>query len=188
MSRRFASASGQPTLSWTIPPAPGSSDCGPFVIWLRSNGRCPGEISSSARMKARCTAFLSSRTLPGHECPRRSSSAARLIPFRVPSAALNSARNAPASNSTSPARSRSAGEAAPLVPEELALDQLGRYRRAVERDERALPPAAQPVQRLRDELLARATLALHQHGRVRGRNPCDHVVDGLHGRGGSDQR
>ena len=82
---------------------------------------------------------------------------------------------------------RGAGEAATLVPEQLALDQLGRHGGAVERDERLLSPAAELVQCLRDELLSRAALPLHQHGRVGGRDPCDHVVDRLHGWRGPDQ-
>src|SRR5438093_9602168 len=80
-----------------------------------------------------------------------------------------------------------AGEAATLVPEQLALDQGGRHRGAVERHERALSPAAELMHRLGDQLLSRAALPLHQHGRLGGRHPCDHVVHRLHGRRGSDQ-
>ena len=49
---------------------------------------------------------------------------------------------------------------APLhVAEELALEQVLRQRAAVDRDERGVRPAAPVVDRLRDELLARAALA-----------------------------
>src|SRR3989449_213366 len=51
-----------------------------------------------------------------------------------------------------------AGEAATLVPEQLALDQGGRHRGAVERHERALSPAAELMHRLGDQLLSRAAL------------------------------
>ena len=57
-----------------------------------------------------------------------------------------------------------AGEAAPLVAEQLALDEVGGDRPAVDGQERLLVPAAQPVDRLRDQLLARARLP-HDQGR-----------------------
>ena len=81
-----------------------------------------------------------------------------------------------------------AGEAAALVPEELALDQLRCHRAAVERDERLLPAPAELVHRLRDELLAGAALALDEHGRVGRRDARDHVVQLLHRVRRADQR
>ena len=59
------------------------------------------------------------------------------------------------------------------VPEELALDQLTRNRRAVHLDERLRRARRQPVQRARDELLARSVLAGDQHARRR----CGHALD-----------
>ena len=55
------------------------------------------------------------------------------------------------------------GEGALDVAEELALDQLGGDRRAVDRHERALRARAGLVQRARHDLLAGARLALQQH-------------------------
>ncbi len=46
-----------------------------------------------------------------------------------------------------------------LVPEQLALDQLARHRRAVQRDERFFAPRAAVVNRTRDQFLARSRLA-----------------------------
>ncbi len=80
-----------------------------------------------------------------------------------------------------------AGERAFLVAEKLALEQLRRQRRAVDRDEFLLRPSAQRVDRLRHELLARAALALDQHGRARGRHLPDRVEDFRHHRGFADQ-
>ena len=56
-----------------------------------------------------------------------------------------------------------AGERALLVPEELALDQFARERGAVDLDERPLAARAAVVDRARDELLAGAGLAEHEH-------------------------
>src|SRR5581483_8815382 len=52
-----------------------------------------------------------------------------------------------------------ARERALLVPEELALDELARQRRAVQLDERARPARAPVVQRVRDELLPGSAVA-----------------------------
>ena len=52
-----------------------------------------------------------------------------------------------------------AREAALLVPEQFALDQIGRDRAAVHREERFVLAPAELVQRLRDELLPGAALA-----------------------------
>ena len=49
-----------------------------------------------------------------------------------------------------------AGEGAALVAEQLALDQLARDRRHVDRDERPAAPLAVIVQRAGDQLLAGA--------------------------------
>ena len=63
-----------------------------------------------------------------------------------------------------------AGECAALVAEQLALDQRGRQRRAVDADERALASRAPIVQRPREQLLARACIACQEHRRVGGRD------------------
>ena len=65
------------------------------------------------------------------------------------------------------------GESALLVPEELALDEGGRQRRAVELDERPVPAGAQAVERVGDELLPDARLALEEDGARRGRHLLD---------------
>src|SRR5581483_9511606 len=52
-----------------------------------------------------------------------------------------------------------AGERAPFVAEELALEQRLGDRRAVDRDEAAAVPRRQPVERAREQLLAGARLA-----------------------------
>ena len=58
-----------------------------------------------------------------------------------------------------------AGERAALVPEDLALEQRLRNRRAVDGDKRRLGARAELVDRLRDQLLARARLADDEHRR-----------------------
>ena len=65
------------------------------------------------------------------------------------------------------------GEGALLVAEELALDERGGQGGAVELDEGPLPPGAQRVEGVGDEVLAHAGLALEEHGR-RGRR---HLLD-----------
>ena len=52
-----------------------------------------------------------------------------------------------------------AGEGAALVAEELALDQVGGHRAAVEDDERAARARAHVVDRVREDVLAGAGLA-----------------------------
>ena len=69
-----------------------------------------------------------------------------------------------------PALRVGAGERPFLVAEQLALDERRRQRRAVQRDERAGPARARVVNRLRDETLADAGLALQQHGARGGRH------------------
>ena len=58
-----------------------------------------------------------------------------------------------------PRRSARARERAPHVAEQLAFDQLFGNRRAVHLDERLVAPAAQRVNRARDQLFAGAVLA-----------------------------
>ena len=79
------------------------------------------------------------------------------------------------------ARGDRAGEGAALVAEELALEQLGRHRAAVDDQERLVAPAAAAVDRLGGDLLAGAGLALEQDGRVAGAGLAEHVEDRLHG-------
>src|SRR5207244_156110 len=58
-----------------------------------------------------------------------------------------------------------AGERAPLVAEELALEQLARQRRAVDGDERLGPARPRLVHVACDELLAGAALAFEEDRR-----------------------
>src|SRR4030095_14087895 len=58
-----------------------------------------------------------------------------------------------------------ARERALLVPEQLGLEQRFRERRAVDRHEGAGAPTGTLVDRARDQLLARAALALDENGR-----------------------
>ena len=83
-----------------------------------------------------------------------------------------------------PARGR-AREGAPLVAEELALEQRLGNRGAVDRDEGAVAPGRERVDRAREELLARAALALEQDGGV-GRG--DALGLGAHARGSPPTR
>ena len=69
-----------------------------------------------------------------------------------------------------------AGVRAALVAEQLALDERGRQRRAVDVDERRLAPRAVDVDRAREQALAGAGLAVEQHGRVGLRRAHDHLV------------
>src|SRR5262249_60569137 len=73
-----------------------------------------------------------------------------------------------------------AGEGALLVAEELALDELAVDRRAVHRDEGPPAAGAALVQRLRDELLAGAALAAHEHREVGLGNLLERCEDALH--------
>ena len=83
---------------------------------------------------------------------------------------------------------RRAGERAALVAEQLALDQLARDRRHVDRDERTGPAFAVIVQRAGDQFLAGARLAVDHHRQVGGGEPGDGPVDLLHRRAAADQR
>src|SRR5262245_3485952 len=76
-------------------------------------------------------------------------------------------------------------EGAPLVAEELALQELVRDRRTVEGDERP-PPFGILMDGPRHELLSGARLALDQHGGVGGSGPADELVHLLHGGRASD--
>src|SRR6202012_3314360 len=62
------------------------------------------------------------------------------------------------------------GERALVVAEQLALEQLGRDRRAVDRDERPAGALAGGVDRARHQLLAGAALAGDQDRRQRRRD------------------
>ena len=77
---------------------------------------------------------------------------------------------------------RGTGEGTPLVPEQLALDQLARDRRHVERDERSAPSLAEIVQGMGDELLARSRFARNQNREVGTRQSRDLTKQSLHRR------
>jgi hypothetical protein len=81
-----------------------------------------------------------------------------------------------------------AGEAAALVAEQLALDQLRGQGPAVHRKEHFLAAAAQAVDRLGDQLLSGAGLAADEDAGVGPGHAADQVVDLLHGRGCANQR
>ena len=97
---------------------------------------------------------------------------------------ISSRKSVPPSASSKPPglRADRAGEGAPLVPEQLALDEVLRDGRAVHLDERLVAPRRAPVERLRDELLAGAALAGDEDRRGGVRHLPDDVVDGLHRR------
>ena len=67
------------------------------------------------------------------------------------------------------------GEGPALVPEELALREIRRYRAAVEHDERAAGPRTLFVQDVGDDVLARSRLSEESDGDVRLREPPQHV-------------
>ena len=74
---------------------------------------------------------------------------------------------------------RRIGERAANVAEQLALQNVLAQRRTIERHERPLLPRAVLMNRLGDQLLAGARVALDQHGGVGRRDPLqprDHVV------------
>jgi hypothetical protein len=81
-----------------------------------------------------------------------------------------------------------AGEAAALVPEQLALDERRRDGAAVERQERRLAAPAQLLQRLRGEILAGAAFADQEHRGVGRRHPLDHLVEPEHRFGRAEQQ
>ena len=73
-----------------------------------------------------------------------------------------------------------AGEGAALVAEQLAFEEVGRQRRAVDLHERLGPPRRPPVQLARDHFLADAALAAQQHADVRVGEALDHRQHRLH--------
>ena len=79
------------------------------------------------------------------------------------------------------ARRRRAGEGPLLVAEELALDELPGEGRAVDLHERPAAAGAVVVEGVRDELLAGAARAAHQHGEVGVGHFSNHVEHPLHG-------
>src|SRR6516162_11330906 len=66
-----------------------------------------------------------------------------------------------------------AGKRAPLVSAELAFEQAGRYRRAVELDEGVRAAKAEIVDGAGDQFFSRPRLAMDQHGRIGGRHSLD---------------
>jgi hypothetical protein len=73
-----------------------------------------------------------------------------------------------------------AGERALHVPEQLALDELGRDGGAVDLDERPVGARRVLVDGAGDELLAGAVLAGDEHARRRGRDALDLVEQRAH--------
>jgi hypothetical protein len=80
-----------------------------------------------------------------------------------------------------------AGEGALLVAEQLGLEQLGRNRRSVQRNERLVRARAVLVQCTRGELLAGTRLARDQHVHARARQAADGAEHLLHRRRAAEQ-
>ena len=80
----------------------------------------------------------------------------------------------------------SAGERALLVAEEFGLKQVLVDGGAVDGLKHLVGAWALGVYGARDEFLARARLAAYEDGRVRARDLQNHLLDGLHLRGGRD--
>jgi hypothetical protein len=78
-------------------------------------------------------------------------------------------------------------ERAPLVAEELALDEIARQRRAVQRDERRLRLRPAFVDGSRHELLAGAALADDENRAARGGGGLDPLVESVHHGRGADE-
>jgi hypothetical protein len=94
----------------------------------------------------------------------------------------------PSASSSGRAAPRRAGERAPLVAEELRLDhRLGDRRRSWSR-RTAAARGETAWQRARDQLLAGARLAEHEHVRRRGRDALDALAQPLHRVARADQR
>src|SRR6516225_719699 len=72
------------------------------------------------------------------------------------------------------------GERAAEMPEQVVLEQLGRDAVAVDDHERLVRPAAPPVDRLGNQLLARPALSVDEDGRAALRHLVDQAVDLLH--------
>src|SRR5262245_18018118 len=88
---------------------------------------------------------------------------------------------------TRPPRGR-AREGAALVPEQFALEQRGRQRRAIDRDERRGRACAKVVNGARDAFLARPRFAVDEYDRVRGRDGLDTSQHRLQRGAVADQR
>src|SRR5205823_4129345 len=80
-----------------------------------------------------------------------------------------------------------AGEGALDEAEQLALEQRGRDRRAVDRDERMHAPRRALVEDARHHLLAGAALSLDQNGVRALRQPRQVLLDLLHDRRAADE-
>jgi hypothetical protein len=83
---------------------------------------------------------------------------------------------------------RSAGERAGLVAEQFAFQQFRRDRGGIERDERHACARRLPMQRARDQFLAGAGLAGHQHRQRRLRETSDRAEQCAHRGRITDQR
>ncbi len=73
-----------------------------------------------------------------------------------------------------------AGEAALLVAEDFAFDQIGRDRTAIDREKRPRAAPAEVVHRLRDDLLAAAAFAGDEDRDTGRRHPRDLFIDAQH--------
>ena len=80
-------------------------------------------------------------------------------------------------------RTLCSGKGTALVAEEFGLQQVLRDGCGVDRDKRTLRTRPVPVQRTRDEFLARSRFAGDEHGRIRLRKPSDRAKHLLHRRG-----
>src|SRR5262249_38972628 len=81
----------------------------------------------------------------------------------------------------------SSGESAADVPEQLARDELGRQRTAIERYERTLADGGRVVNRSRNHLLARPRFALDENGCERRLDARQHREEAAHGRRRADK-
>ena len=84
-------------------------------------------------------------------------------------------------------RADRASETALLVAEELRFDERGRQRPAVDRDERPGAARARFMDRARDQLLAAAAFAAHEHGGLGGCDARDELKHGVDRRRAPDQ-
>ena len=80
-----------------------------------------------------------------------------------------------------------AGESTPHMAEQLAFQQLGRERPAMDRNKRAGAAQAGGVQGVGDQLLSGSGRTKHQHADTRWPQPADHVAEPLHRRGSANQ-
>src|SRR5438093_436743 len=116
-------------------------------------------VSPVDKITACSIAFRNCRTFPGHGYRSSRSIAAGLM--RELEAALF-------------ADGRS-GEGSALVPEELVLEQVGRQRCAVDRDERVGRPRRKPVHGPGHQLLTGAALTGNENAGPRRRNALDEI-------------